>query len=508
MVVGTMGLLIAMELFTLIFAMNTLSAVRAFVAGEGYWSKAQKDAIFSLQKYAITQDDKYFLDFNEFMKIPLGDRIGRIELMKPVMNEKAIFEGFVAGKNHPDDIPGMIKLIRNYRSFSYLAEAIKHWTEADELLEKVQVSAERLHQTIQQKKILTPKEVNSFIVEISELNERLTKAEDGFSHNIGLGSRWLERLLLIILIIAVIMIEGTGLYLTISFSRNLSKVLKELNKAAQNVGRGNFGTLVQVSSQDELGQLAHAINDMTANLRDKVSAVNIRDEFVSLASHELKTPLTSLKLQAQMRKRKIEKSVPDNFDPAKILKMANEDEVQLNRLIRLVDDMLDISRIRSGSLTLERQDTNFNSLIEMVLQRLAPQIEESKTKVTLNVNKNIIGNWDSYRIEQVLINLLTNAIKYGNSSPIIVSCHEVNGTAILSVKDQGIGISTEDKNRIFKQFERAKTNQQVSGLGLGLYIVKNIVDAHSGRIEVESELGKGTTFTVYLPLELRPIEAI
>lgn len=499
-VVGAMGLLIALELFTLIFAMNTLSSVRAFVAGEGLWSKAQKDSITSLQKYVVTQDEKYYKRFQEFIKVPMGDHNARIEMEKSDMNLEAVQEGFLAGKNHPDDILGMVKLIRRFGSFSYLAAAMEHWREADRLLKELITVAEKMHEKMNTNHVFNQSEIHDLLDEISVLNTRLTMAEDGFSYRIGVASRWLEKFLLTILVLSIVTIEGTGLYLTVSFSRNLSKVLKELNDATLRVGKGSFNLTVPVRSGDELGQLAISINSMIENLREQDLAVNMRDEFVSIASHELKTPLTSLKLQTQMRKRHLEKGDNSTFDLDKIRRMTDEDEKQLNRLIRIVDDMLDISRIRSGKFELILEKTNLVEIVEDTISRMLPQFEAEDTSINLIKPKELYGHWDPFRIEQVIINLLSNALKYGRNSPVTVKLDVQELHAVVSVSENGVGIPHDDKERIFDQFERALSSRETTGLGLGLYIVKNIVTAHNGKIEVTSEVDKGTTFFIYLPI--------
>lgn len=499
-VVGTMGILIAMELFTLIFAMNTLSAVRAFVAGEGYWSKAQKDSISYLQKYAITQDEKFYHLFTERIKVPLGDHAARIELEKPVMDYAYTTKALIAGNNHPDDIPEMIKLMRRFGNTSYLGNAIKHWREADVLLDELIVISKRMHADIRAKDHYSQVEINQVLEEISILNDKLTVAEDGFSNMIGVASRFLESFLMITLILAVITIEGTGLLLTISFSRNLTKALGELNDAAKEVEQGNFDQEVPVRSKDELGQLALSINAMTESLQRQVTAVNIRDNFLSMASHELKTPLTTLKLQAELRMRSLDRQDYSRFEPEKLRRIFEDEEYQLNRLIRLVDDMLDISRIRSGKFTLQRTESDLVSVVKAVFRRLEPQTKELRTTLHLEAPEILVGRFDSFRLEQVVINLITNAMKYGNQTPVKVRLSQNANEASIVVTDQGRGISDQDKERIFEQFERAISPMEVSGLGLGLYIAKQIVDAHNGSIKVESELGKGSTFIVTLPV--------
>lgn len=257
---------------------------------------------------------------------------------------------------------------------------------------------------------------------------------------------------------------------------------------------------------EEFGRRAGIAIDNAFLYEAAQKAINARDEFMSIASHELKTPLTSLKLQAQIRSRDLKKGDMRRFATDRLPKLIADDDKQINRLIRLVDDMLDVSRIRSGKLSLRPDEFDLCEMVRDVLSRFADQIEAKGCKVFFNSECITAGTWDRFRIEQVFINLLTNALKYGAGKPIEVRVANVNGRAQIAVSDYGIGIAKDDQDRIFGQFERAVSVNSISGLGIGLYISKKIVEAHGGSIRVESELGKGSTFIVDLPLSILPLE--
>ncbi|HUP56676.1 MAG TPA: GAF domain-containing sensor histidine kinase, partial [Bdellovibrionota bacterium] len=250
----------------------------------------------------------------------------------------------------------------------------------------------------------------------------------------------------------------------------------------------------------ELGRRAGIAIDNALLYEAAQTAIRARDEFLSIASHELKTPLTSLKLQAQIRARDLRKGALKRFAPEMLPQLVADDEKQINRLSRLVDDMLDVSRVQTGKMSYSREDFDLNDLVEDVLRRFAPQVEASRASVSFASESRAPGRWDRYRIEQVVINLLTNALKYGEGRPIEVGIQSREGKAILSVTDHGIGIAREDQDRIFGQFERAISASSISGLGLGLYISRKIVEAHQGSIRVVSVPGQGSTFTMELPL--------
>ncbi len=220
--------------------------------------------------------------------------------------------------------------------------------------------------------------------------------------------------------------------------------------------------------------------------------IDARDDFLSIASHELKTPLTSIQLQTEMVKRGIANGDSAALLPAKLERMIDVTDRQVARLARLVDDMLDVSRIETGKLDLHLEDVDLSGLVTDVVARLNPDIARSGSAVTTRVER-AVGRWDRLRIEQVLVNLLTNASRHGGGKPIEVAVRVTRGgdSVELTVSDAGVGVAKADQERIFSRFERAVSSSEVTGLGLGLYIAREIVKAHDGSIVVESDGGPG-----------------
>jgi signal transduction histidine kinase len=246
----------------------------------------------------------------------------------------------------------------------------------------------------------------------------------------------------------------------------------------------------QVNEQKEIELLAE-------NLR---AAIISRDAFLGVASHELNTPLTSLKLQTQMTKRAIERQGIRALPPDKIQKLLDHTLVQIERLGRLVDDMLDVSRISSGKLTINRVETNLSALVQDVFDRFYPQFESEDCHLTTDISPNITASLDASRIEQVLTNFIMNAIKYAPGKSMHAKVERTGAMAKVSLHDKGNGIALENQERIFERFERATPQNEVSGLGLGLYICKQIIQEHAGKIYVESVLGQGSTFSFEIPV--------
>ncbi|WP_283180380.1 MULTISPECIES: hybrid sensor histidine kinase/response regulator [unclassified Pseudomonas] len=228
-------------------------------------------------------------------------------------------------------------------------------------------------------------------------------------------------------------------------------------------------------------------------------AVRMRDDFMSIVAHEVRTPLNGLILETQLRKMHLARDNAAAFTLDKMHAMVDRDERQIKSLIRLIEDMLDVSRIRTGKLSIRPTRFDLSALVRGLLQNFAPQIDAAESSVTLEAEQPVVGSWDEFRIEQVISNLLTNALRYGAKSPITVKVYSEGGQARVEVRDLGIGIGEENQKRIFQQFERVTAKHAVAGLGLGLFISEQIVAAHGGSITVESRIGEGALFRVCLP---------
>ncbi|QJC79785.1 hybrid sensor histidine kinase/response regulator [Pseudomonas umsongensis] len=263
-----------------------------------------------------------------------------------------------------------------------------------------------------------------------------------------------------------------------------SKAMKQQVEALEQSRREQEALLMQLrSTQLELEQ-----------------AVRMRDDFMSIVAHEVRTPLNGLILETQLRKMHLARDNAAAFTLDKMHAMVDRDERQIKSLIRLIEDMLDVSRIRTGKLSIRPTHFDLAALVRGLLHNFAPQIEAAETSVSLDAEQSVMGDWDEFRIEQVISNLLTNALRYGAKSPINMKVYSENGEARVEVRDFGIGISEENQQRIFQQFERVSANHVATGLGLGLFISEQIVAAHGGTIIVESRIGEGALFRVCLPL--------
>ncbi|PTL82171.1 PAS domain-containing protein [Vitiosangium sp. GDMCC 1.1324] len=245
-------------------------------------------------------------------------------------------------------------------------------------------------------------------------------------------------------------------------------------------------------------ELAHRVAVSLENIRlyqEAQQAVGLRDEFLSVASHELKTPLTSLKLQHELLGRMLSQERRVDIGPRLSAALR-----QVNRLSSLVDSLLDVSRISAGTLKLEPIDVDLTQLTREALDRIRDVVDQAGCAVDFPSVAPVRGDWDPLRLDQVLVNLLANAAKYGAGKPIHIRVEAREKQALLTIRDEGIGIAAKDLPRLFSRFGRAVSERHYGGLGLGLYISRQIIEAMGGRIRVESQPEQGATFTVELPL--------
>ncbi|WP_312438654.1 hybrid sensor histidine kinase/response regulator [Janthinobacterium sp.] len=229
-------------------------------------------------------------------------------------------------------------------------------------------------------------------------------------------------------------------------------------------------------------------------------SLRMRDEFMSMVAHELRTPLNTLFLETQMRTLNLERGNLAAFAPEKLPKMIARDARQIRSMVRLIDDMLDVSRISSGKLSIRREPVDLPALVRRVAEDLAPCAGDGASLLQVQAEQPIEGYWDAFRVEQIVVNLISNALRYGEGKPVEISLAQTKNSAVIEVRDHGIGIGAKDQERIFDAFERVVHQDRTGGLGLGLFITKQLVDAHGGAITLQSQPGHGALFSVTLPL--------
>jgi two-component system, sensor histidine kinase len=527
--VGIMATLIAIELGVLIFSINTLSAVRAYVSGEGLWSKAQKDAMYQLLKYSRSHNEADYDKFQEFMNVPRGDHKTLVELSKKNFDMNIARQGFIEGRNHKEDVQGMINLFTRFNSISYINKAITIWAKADPLVAEFIPIGEQLHKEINSPQPSHEK-INEIVQAIDPLNARLTKLEDDFSYTLGEGSRWLENLVLKLLFAVALSVEVTGLTLAIIVSRNIQKGLNEILQSAKAVAKKDFTRKAKSFSKDEIGILANNFNNMADELERSIREIEeaqqkaIRDiaekkrlekeireanvtlekkvqqrtaelesknkeleQFAYVASHDLQEPLRTTSSFVELIRKQYQGKLDDHAD--KYIEYVIQAS---DRMKTLIKDLLDYSRIGREK---KFEQVDCNVIFGELMADLAKIIKENKAVII--AGKMPVVNAFPTELKLLFQNLISNSIKFqkpGVAPKIEISCRKENGYWQFSFRDNGIGIEKQYQQRIFIIFQRLHNRSVYEGSGIGLAHCKKIVELHGGTIWVESEAGMGSTF--------------
>lgn len=243
-----------------------------------------------------------------------------------------------------------------------------------------------------------------------------------------------------------------------------------------------------------------AIRELRESQERLRHAVRARDEFLAIASHELKTPLTTLTLQAESARRLLEEGPEVSRDThAKLTAKLAGVGRQVARMTSLINNLLEVTRITSGRLTLAPESLDLRGMVEACITSLQDSARRAGSTVTILAGEPVVGMWDRLGMESVVVNLVSNAIKYGDGKPVVIDVERVDDQARLVVTDRGIGIAPSDQERIFHRFERAVPEQHFGGFGLGLWVVRQIIEAHHGTIAVASKPDAGSIFTVLVP---------
>lgn len=509
LIFGLMAVLIVFELLTLKYAMTNLSAVRAFVYGESVWSKAQKDSAYYLKRMALTKDEKDYELYREALFVPHECRLARLELYKENPDMELVRRGFINGKIHPDEVGPILHMIRTFDFLPHIQTALRTWREADELLQEFERVAENYRRMV-----FTPgHDVSARMAigrELDRINLELGKAEDRFSFALQEGARWLENVVLISLISLVVIVEVTGFLLVFFFGNSLAEKLNQLIDSARRIGRGEFEVDLPVTTGDEVGKLTAAVNTMGQTIKSshselerKISertnelneAIKTRDEFYSIASHELKTPVTAIQLSLQMMQKSLmEKNEEVNRD--KLLFQINKSVELSRKLTTLQDTLMDVARISGGMFDMELAQQDLMRVVKHSVEEA--QMNYPGRVIEIAGPDHCYTAIDPVRIGQVITNLILNGLKYGGGTPVHLLVTDRDDRVEISVSDKGPGISRELHEKVFDQFIRVNPDKGISGLGMGLYIARKIIEAHGGSLKLDSS-NLGTTFTAILP---------
>lgn len=453
-------LILVFGLINLWFSLKVMSAVRAYVGGEGLWSKAQKEAVNNLIKYSRSYDESDFNNYLEFLKVPLGDNQARLELNKDQPDFQIIREGFIQGGNHPEDVDDLIFLYRWFKDIGRMKIAIADWTQGDAEIANLSVVGEQIHQSIKGRGGLSESELtqklNPLINEVYSIDKRLTFVENHFSSTLSEGSRRIREFLFFVTLFLTVFLGVTALLIAFY----IGKVIEEVDK--------------------------------------------IKNEFVSMASHELRTPMAAIKGFVSM----ILMERYGKLD-SRLKKPLENVSLSIERLIKLSNDLLDVSRIESSGLKPRITDCSTPDLIREVINNLQNIASQNGTTVKIEKLDEALVRADAGYVRQILNNLVGNAIKFSKQGNVIISSRVAGNRQLIYVSDSGMGIPKEEQPKIFLKFQQLTSEKsgRPQGSGLGLYISRKLARKMSGDLTLEkSESGTGSIFALALPLSTRKID--
>jgi PAS domain S-box-containing protein len=564
-------------------AIQTLSAARAYVGGEGLWSKAQKEAVHSLVRYSASHAKEDYDRYRQALQTPLGDQKARLELEKPNPNLKVIYDGFVEGRNRPEDIDGMVKLFRRFHRTKYMAEAVTIWAEADGLIEELVRLGDDLHEQITLSKP-DPIKLSEVAHQVDALGDRLTPLEDRFSYALGEGARWIAVLFLLVTCGATVASLIMGACLTLLISRHIRQTgerYKHLIDTANDAilvidaetgmiveANERSGQLLGMPASRLIGILGEDLcpenerEEYRGMLLDAVAGTNVtgkemhlRNTDGRLTAVEVNTSLAELDgtkiIQGIFRditeRNRFEEDVRQAQKMEVVGRLAGGVAHDFNNLLMVI--LTQLSKIRSGSRAqilrhVEIIQSASLRAVSLTKQLLAFGRKQVLLLEVLDLNELIRDmrpilstlpghqvqlmicpsghtlrvRVDPGKVEQVVMNLALNAcdaMPTGGMLKIKTGRVErTNGTvgapgdqtyALLEVADTGCGMESKTKAHIFEPFFTTKPTGK--GTGLGLSLVYGIVKQTGGSIEVQSGVGQGTTFRVYIPLAQKAVDS-
>ena len=290
-----------------------------------------------------------------------------------------------------------------------------------------------------------------------------------------------------------------GVALSVSYAYYQTRKIKKLQRATRQITMGNYDVEVTVNSRDEFGDLAQDFRVMAKSLLDSQEEIKrqekLRRQFMMDAAHEMRTPLTTMSGIVEGLQHDL---IPETHRERSLELIGKETQ----RLIRLVNENLDYEKIRSNQLVLKKQQLNGKKFLTQIKEQLGDKATEKSNTIQVECGDDVMIWADYDRMVQIMINLVTNAIQFSQDSTIVIRAKKLSDSVEISVSDQGIGIDKEHIESIWERFYKAdvsRKNTKFGESGIGLAVVKSLVEAHQGKIAVESEEGKGTTFTMHLP---------
>ncbi len=499
----SIAIILASLVFTVMAGIETLSGLRAFIGAEGLWSKSQKGAVIDLIQYASTHDEQEFEAYKKFIKIPLGDKQARLELEKKDADLEVAYKGLIQGGNHPRDVKNMAYLFREFRNLEQIDQSVAIWAQADNLIEKLEEQAEKLHQLISGSGHSSQVEVHNILIEIMRIDHQLTVLENNFSSTLGETSRWANKLLFLlmsggtaaVLIICVWLILFTGRVFGKLQSNNEDLMLMSLDLKKHS---SELEEMVLARSK----QLVHA---------ERLATLGT---FSAGMAHEINNPNSFILGNIDFLKqywgiaRPILQEHQKQDTTGRVGFFINEVEETLEgmrdgcmRISKIVDSLKGYSR---GGMETDKVECRLIEPISDAQYLLHHRLKKGFT-FTMDVPNDLLLVCDRQQISQVFVNLFNNAMDALETmgdhydKQIHVTATALDNHIWVRVTDNGPGIPEDAEGRIFDPFYTSKG--KTKGTGLGLSIVHGIIEDHAGQITVysTSTRAQGAEFLIILP---------
>lgn len=289
--------------------------------------------------------------------------------------------------------------------------------------------------------------------------------------------------------VILLFLLSLSFFMSMIFIKSIIKSLKEMSLKAQKMAKGDFDQKIEIKSNDELSQLASALNYMAAQIKENQK---LKNEFISSITHDIKTPLTAIIGWTELLV--MQENISKQDLNSQVITIQNE----TLRLKKLVEELLDFSKFEIDKISLNKDNTNLKSLIEESINILMPRIKKYNIDFSSELDEHIDLDIDQNRIKQVLINLIDNSLKYSSkNSEIKIGLKSLDSKIIVSIKDNGIGICDEDLKRVTEKFY--VVDKSKGGSGLGLSISEKIMQLHNGQLQIKSEFQKGTEVILIFP---------
>ncbi len=502
-----------------VFAVDALSGLRAYVAGEGLYSKYQKDAVFYLQRYVEGGDEADYLRYFRDIRVPVGDDLARQALEKRPPDPRAATTYFLQGENAPADVPDMIMLFIRFRRIPFVERAVQSWTDGDALVEQLVVIGAVAHQRIAAGK-MAPEEKQRTLFQIGLLNDQLIGLENDFSRTLGEGFDLTSNLLFYVMIAIDALVLVIGFLVSRTLGRSIARGIRELAQSVHKIAVGDFSARCDIDSDDELGELATGFNAMAANIEDShrererardaaLQSSRAQSSFLANLSHEIRTPLHVLLGYTDV----VVEELGDHPDPSLA---SHVDAIRKagKRLVDTTQGILDYSKIEAGAFELHPTPVNLGSLLGHHVRDL--QVLSSQKGLELECQNEEPAQtmimFDEYCLSGALMNLLSNAIKFTERGSVTARLFRADGALRIEVRDTGVGIDPSYLPHLFEPFSQQHSgySRPFEGTGLGLALTRGYLQLNRANLSVESAPGKGSIFRIEFPhdceLSASPLE--